>query len=169
MGSIYPECRLSPWQRERRAWRNWELALGAPSQRDTQLFPSSFRGWSWSHDWACSHGKWPLPQGEPGSTLERKPAYPTQMQGCEKLCMSVVVSSCSVVPSLHDPMYGTHQACLSFTISQSLLKLMFIESVMPSNHLILCRPPSPALNLSQHQGLFQRVTSLHQVAKVLEL
>ena len=29
--------------------------------------------------------------------------------------------------------------------------------------------PSPAFNLSQHQGLFQRVSSLHQVAKVLEL
>ena len=32
------------------------------------------------------------------------------------------------------------QASLSFIISQSLLKLMSIESVMPSNHLILCRP-----------------------------
>ena len=33
-----------------------------------------------------------------------------------------------------------HQALLSSTVSQSLLKLMSIESVMPSNHLILCRP-----------------------------
>ena len=33
-----------------------------------------------------------------------------------------------------------HQALLSFTISQSLLKLMSIEWVMPSNHLILCHP-----------------------------
>ena len=33
-----------------------------------------------------------------------------------------------------------HQASLSFTISQSLLKLMSIESVMPSIHLILCCP-----------------------------
>ena len=32
------------------------------------------------------------------------------------------------------------QASVSFTISQNLLKLMSIESVMPSNHLILCRP-----------------------------
>ena len=32
------------------------------------------------------------------------------------------------------------QASLSFTISQSLLKLMFVELVMPSNHLILCHP-----------------------------
>ena len=33
---------------------------------------------------------------------------------------------------------ATHQVSLSFTISQSLLKLMNVESVMPSNHLILC-------------------------------
>ena len=35
---------------------------------------------------------------------------------------------------------AARQASLSFTISQSLLKLMSIESVMPSNHLILCCP-----------------------------
>ena len=35
---------------------------------------------------------------------------------------------------------AAHQASLSFTISQSLLKFMCIESVMPSNHLILCLP-----------------------------
>ena len=35
---------------------------------------------------------------------------------------------------------AAHQASLSFTISQSLLKLMTVESVMPSNHLILCHP-----------------------------
>ena len=38
------------------------------------------------------------------------------------------------------PWTVTHQASLSFTISWSLLKLMCIESVRPSNHLILCRP-----------------------------
>ena len=35
---------------------------------------------------------------------------------------------------------AAHQTSLSFTIPQSLLKLMSIESVMPSNHLILCCP-----------------------------
>ena len=35
---------------------------------------------------------------------------------------------------------AAHQASLSFTISRSLLKLTSIESVMPSNHLILCHP-----------------------------
>ena len=38
------------------------------------------------------------------------------------------------------PWTAAHQASLSFTNSQGLLKLMSIQSVMPSNHLILCRP-----------------------------
>ena len=38
------------------------------------------------------------------------------------------------------PWTATHQASLSITNSQSLLKLMSVELVMPSNHLILCRP-----------------------------
>jgi len=38
------------------------------------------------------------------------------------------------------PWTAAHQASLSITNSRSLLKLMSIESVMPSNHLILCRP-----------------------------
>ena len=38
------------------------------------------------------------------------------------------------------PWTAAHQSSLSFTISQSLLKLMSIESVMPCNHLILCQP-----------------------------
>ena len=39
------------------------------------------------------------------------------------------------------------------------------DAIQPSHPL---SPPSPALNLSQHQGLFQWVSSSHQVAKVLE-
>ena len=38
------------------------------------------------------------------------------------------------------PWTAAHQASLSFAIPRSLLKLMYIELVMPSNHLILCRP-----------------------------
>ena len=38
------------------------------------------------------------------------------------------------------PWTAAHQASLFITISQSLLKLMSIKSVMPSNHLILCHP-----------------------------
>ena len=138
------------------------------------------------------------------------------------------------------PWTAACQASLSITNSRSFPKLMSIESVVTSNHVILCRPllllpsifpimrvihvsssvqlrsvaqlcptlcnpmdrsmpglpvhhqlpeftqthvrwvgdaiqpshplssPSPAFNLSQHQGLFKWVSSLHQVAKVLE-
>ena len=44
------------------------------------------------------------------------------------------------VVSLCNPCIAAHQASLSFTISRSLLKLMSIKSMMPSNHLILCHP-----------------------------
>ena len=49
--------------------------------------------------------------------------------------------SCSVVSNLFvTPWTTAHQASLSFTISWSLFKLMSIELVMPSNHLVLRRP-----------------------------
>ena len=46
----------------------------------------------------------------------------------------------SVVSNSVTPWTATHQASLSITNFQSLLKFMSIELVMPSNHLILCRP-----------------------------
>ena len=79
------------------------------------------------------------------------------------------VQSLSRVRLFVTPWIAARQASLSITNSRSSPKLMCIESVMPSSHLILCRPPSPpALNPSQHQGLFQWVNSSHEVAKVLE-
>ena len=63
------------------------------------------------------------------------------------------------------PWTAAHQAFL--TISQSLLRLMYIELVMPFTNCPLSSP-SPSFNPAQHQDLFQRVSSLHQVAKVLE-
>ena len=58
------------------------------------------------------------------------------------------------------PWSAAHQASLSFTISGSLLKLMSIETVMPSNHLILCRShlllPSifPSIRVFSNNQLF---------------
>ena len=48
--------------------------------------------------------------------------------------------SCSVMSTLCNPMDCSMPGFPVLHISQSLLKLMSIESVMPSNHLILCRP-----------------------------
>ena len=59
------------------------------------------------------------------------------LEVCEQLLLMV---SHSVVSDSATPWPAACQASLSITISHTLLKLMFIESVMPSNHLILCRP-----------------------------
>ena len=57
--------------------------------------------------------------------------------------VSVCNFCCSVTQScltICDPMKAAWQASLSFTTSKSLLKLMSIQLVIPSNHLILCHP-----------------------------
>ena len=62
------------------------------------------------------------------------------------------------------------QASLSITNSQSSLRLTVhrvSDAIQPSHPL--SSPSPPALSLSQHQGLFQWISSSHQVAKVLEL
>ena len=72
---------------------------------------------------------------------------------------------CSVTKSdFATPWTVACQGSLSFAISWSLLKLMSIELMMPSNHLISPSSSSPpAINLSQYQGVFQWVGSLHHV------
>ena len=75
------------------------------------------------------------------------------------------------------PWTASHQASLSITNSQRLLKHMSIKSVMPSNHIILYHPllllPSIFPSIRVFWVFFfifsQWVSSLHQVAKVLEL
>ena len=57
------------------------------------------------------------------------------------ICLTILLFNCSVRSySFVTPWAAAHQTSLPFTISQSLLKLMFIESVMPSKHFVLCRP-----------------------------
>ena len=78
-------------------------------------------------------------------------------------CCPSVPQSCS---TLCDPMdWSTPR----FPVLYFLLRLISIKLIMPSNHAISSSVASHALNLSQHQGLFQWVSSSHQVAKVLEL
>ena len=79
------------------------------------------------------------------------------------------VQSLSCVFLFVTPSTAARQASLSLTISQSSLKFMPIwisDAIQPSHPL---PPSSPfALNLSQHQGLFQWVSSSYQRAKGLE-
>ena len=73
--------------------------------------------------------------------------------------LAVVQSLCHVW-LFESPWTAAHQASLSFTISWSLLKLMSIELVIPSNHLILCHPlfllPSifPSIRVFSNESAF---------------
>ena len=97
-------------------------------------------------------------------TGQQKPSFSYDNGAIKKRLSHIitVVQLLSCVQLFATLWTAAHQASLPFTISGSLLKLMSIESAMPSNHLSL--PFPPALNFSQHQGLFQWVGSLHQVA-----
>ena len=68
------------------------------------------------------------------------PSLSERSRSQKALCCSVFVQSLSCVQLFATPWTAARQASLSFPISQSLLKLMAIESVMPSNHLILYGP-----------------------------
>ena len=71
---------------------------------------------------------------------------------------------CSVAQSclaLCDLWTAARQAALSFTISQSLLRLMSIKSVMPSNHLILCHPLLLLPSIFPSIRVFSNELSLH--------
>ena len=54
--------------------------------------------------------------------------------------LQLLLFSHEVMSDSATPWTAARPASLSFTVSQSLLKLMSIELVMPSNHLILCHP-----------------------------
>ena len=93
----------------------------------------------WSGLSFSSPGDLPDPEIKPTSPAFQADSLPlgyTHTHTHTHFCCSVA-QSC---PMLCDPMDSAHQASLSFTISWSLLKLMSLESVMPSNHLILCHP-----------------------------
>ena len=83
-----------------------------------------------------------------------------------KTVSSVQLLSC--VPLFATPWIAAHQLSLSITNSQSLLKLMSFESVMPSNHLILWRHLLLLPSIFPRIRVFSNVTSSHQVAKVLD-
>ena len=80
----------------------------------------------------------------------------------------VVIRSLSCVGLFVTPWTAAGQVSLSFTISQSLLKLMSIESVMLSNHLIFYPLQSFLPSIFPSFRVFPNESS-HQVAKVLEL
>ena len=76
----------------------------------------------------------------------------------KEIQFSSVAQSC---PTLGDPMDCSTPGSLSITNFQSLCKLMSIESVMPSNHLILCHPLLPLPSISPSMRVFSSESVLH--------
>ena len=77
-------------------------------------------------------------------------------------CCCSVVKSC---PTLCDPMdYSTPALHCLLEFAQT--HVLWVDDALQPSHTLL--PPSPGFSLSHHQGLFQWVNSLHQLAKVLE-
>ena len=84
--------------------------------------------------------------------------------------MSPFSSVHSVVSNFVTPWTAAHRASLSITNSESLLKFMSIELVMPSSHLILCRPPSPpSFSLSHLQYFDHLIRRTESLEKTLML
>ena len=73
----------------------------------------------------------------------------------------VIVQSLSHVGFFATPWTAARQASLSFTISQSLLRLLSIESVMASHHLILCPPPLLVPSIPPSIRVFSSESVLH--------
>ena len=74
---------------------------------------------------------------------------------------TTVVQSQSCVWLFETPCTAAHQASLSFTIFQSLLKLMSIDSMMPSNHLILGHPLLLLPSVFSSFRIFSNESALH--------
>ena len=85
---------------------------------------------------------------------------PTSAMTVLKLTISSVQFSHSVVANSVTKWIAACQASLSITNSQSLLKLMSIESVMPSSHLILCRPLLLLPSIFANIGVFSNESAL---------
>ena len=74
---------------------------------------------------------------------------------------NIVVQPRSHVGLFATPWTAQHQASLSITNTQSLLKLMSINSVMPSNHLILCHPLPLLPSIFPSMRIFSNESTLH--------
>ena len=126
--------------------------LGNPMDRGVWIAHGVTKSQTRQSDWhfhfpdlnsiTCGRSDFGRGRGSPVSTIGTMSHIPGHVFPLLKThpCFPVVVQLLSCVWLFVTPWTVVRQASLSFTIFQSLLKLMSIESKMPSNHLILCHP-----------------------------
>ena len=149
----------------------WVTALRGQESRPSlscSLLPVYFRARP-----VCSHRYLPLYQ-QPQRPLHLGYVTETMRLGClPNACCCLTspptsdflilssVQSFSRVRLLATPWTAAHQASLSITNSQSLLKLMSIELVMPTNNLILCCPILLLLSVFPNIRVFSNESAHH--------
>ena len=131
------------------------MNLGAPLHKALQALPNCFYHFLFS------------PTGPPEKFSTVPPRLGRKYLGAATLrglALFISVPFSSVAQScltLCDPTTAARQASLSIPNSRSLLKLMSIESVMPSNRLILCCPPLLLPSISPSIRVFPNESVIH--------
>ena len=119
----------------------WSLGQEDPLEEDMATYSSILAQrilWTQETGWLRPMGSQRV--GHDWSDLPCTYQWEVINQRCLCNKASIVVQSLSRVQLFCDPIDCSTPASLSFTISWGLLKLISIELVMPSNHLILCHP-----------------------------
>ena len=143
-------------------WGHWKFPLASHSWSSPLILPSS----PYNTGLGSPEAK-QLPGKECYPTLQQIIGLSFTEQSPDHQFSSV--QSLSPVWLLATTWTEACQASLSITNSKSLLTLMSIKFVMPSNHLILCHPLLLLPSIFPSITFFQWVSSSHQMAKVLEL
>ena len=108
----------------------------------------------------------PLPQSQATEAIKcswygGKCSFSSNGSQSMELVLRQFSSAAQSCPTLCTPWTAAHQASLSITNSQSLLKLMSIELVMPPNHLNLCCPLLLPLSIFPSMRAFSNESALH--------
>ena len=150
---------LCPWDSpgKNTEWVAIPFSGGSSQPRDPRIELESLTSPALADGFFTTSATWAVPDSGATAVIQEDTVKTRWMEMKPETCYSVA-KLCSTLGTAP----AAYQASLSFTISWSLLKLMSVESVMPSNHLVLVSLFSFCLDL------FQCVCSLYQVAKVLE-
>ena len=160
--SYYSERKIGPASpRGSQEWvKNMGSRMTSRWREGRGEMEASFQGWDKGLTWMLKDNQGA--DGSPGNlwphndawwrwklcSLDPSPALPFTLSIHLSDLQLSSVQLLSHVRLFAAPRTAAHQASLSITNSRSLLKLMPIESVMPSNHLILCHPlllPTPSV------------------------